>query len=478
MAKFDNFIGGEWVAPRTGEYAPNINPANLDETVGHFASSGPEDAARAIDAAARAADDWAALPGPQRGSILYSFAELLKKHEWELGEALSKEEGKPIKEAIGEVTRARAETLFMAGEASRIGGEHYESERPGVDVTRRRVPLGPIGVITPWNFPIVTPVRKISPAIAYGDTVVFKPATLTPWCAVKLVELYAEAGVPKGVINLVTGPGSAIGSAIAKSPLIRGITFTGSTAVGRQIYRDCAENLAKVQLEMGGKNPALVFDAADLKDVASQIVTAAFASAGQRCTAISRVIVSEREHDELVELMRGLIAKMRVGDPLSDASDMGPLVSRDQMETMNRYMGIAASEKVKIVIGGTETRGPHRGYYFLPTLLDGVQASSPLAREEIFGPILSVITVKSFEEGLAVSNEPVYGLAGCVFTRYIDRAKQFADRMQAGMIHVNHGTASQPHVPFGGVKQSGFGAYSIGPTSRDFYMADKVVYFK
>lgn len=478
MKKFDNYVGGKWVPPAGGEYIPNINPGNLDETLGLFASSGAEDAGAAIDSAAHAAPEWASVPGPQRGSVLYAFADLLKEHERELAETLSLEEGKPVKEAIGEVTRARAETLFMAGEASRLGGERYESERAGVEVARRRVPIGPVGVITPWNFPIVTPVRKISPAIAYGDTVVFKPATLTPWCAVKLVELYAEAGVPPGVINLVTGSGSAVGNAIAASPAIRGITFTGSTTVGRQIYRLAAENLAKVQLEMGGKNPALVFEAADLGEAASQIAQAAFASAGQRCTAISRVIVSRAEHDALVDLLTALVAKLRVGDALSEESHLGPLVSADQIATMNRYMEIARSEGVRVLCGGAEATGPHRGYYFAPTLLDGVKPGSPLACEEIFGPILSVITVDSFEEGLAVANEPGYGLAGCVFTRYIERAKQFADRMEAGMIHVNHGTASQPHVPFGGVKESGLGAYSIGPTARDFYMADKIVYVK
>ncbi len=476
MKHYENFIGGRWRAPETGRYAPDINPGNVDEHLGMFASSTAADVAAAVDAARDSFPAWSERPGPERGKILYRFAELLAEHETELAIALSREEGKILVEARGEVSRAVAETRFMAGEASRLTGEHYSSERPGVEIMRRRVPLGPVAVITPWNFPIVTPVRKISPALAYGDTVVFKPATLTPLSAVKLVELYEEAGVPPGVVNLVTGPGSAIGNALSNAPDIRGVTFTGSTSIGKRIYAASIERLSRVQLEMGGKNPALVYGAEDIDGAAKQIVAAAFAGSGQRCTAISRVIVSRREHDPLVEAMRRQIAALRVGDALDESTTMGPLVSRNRVETVERYVNLGRKEKATVVIGGERADGPHEGWYFRPTLITGVARDSPLAQEEIFGPVLSVLTVDSFEEGLDICNDSAYGLAGCVFTRDVARAKRFISVMDSGMIHVNHGTASQAHVPFGGVKESGFGAYSIGPTAREFYMTEKVVY--
>ena len=478
MEYYNNLICGEPSEPRGGEYRSNSNPANLDESIGEFPVSTPDDVREAVEAASDAFGDWASAPGPERGRILYRFADLLRDNTEKLARALTREEGKVIGEARGEVKRAIAETQFMAGEASRLNGEHYASEQPDVEITRRRIPMGPIAAITPWNFPIVTPVRKISPALAYGDTVVVKPAALTPLTALMLAELYHEAGVSPGVINVVMGSGSAIGDVLSGSPEIRGITFTGSTSIGKRIYANSVENLTKVQLEMGGKNPAFVYDAEDLDYAASQIVSAAFASAGQRCTAISRVIVSEHERDELVRKLEKLVGDIRVGDPLDESIDMGPLVSESQLETVERYVEQARKENAQVLVGGERARGPHDGYYYHPTLIAGIDRSSPVVLEEIFGPVLTVQTVSTFEEGIDVCNEPPYGLAGCVFTRNLAKAKAFLRTMDSGMVHVNHGTASQPHVPFGGVKESGFGAYSIGPTAREFYMNEKVVYLK
>ena len=475
--RFNNFINGSWVAPAGGKYTENSNPADALDILGEFPDSDRTDVEHAIQSASKSFREWKAVPATERGKILYRFAELLEKQEKELAEILTKEEGKLYEESLNnEVRRAVEETRFMAGEASRLTGEHYSSNDTDVDVMRRRVPLGPVGVITPWNFPVVLPVRKISPAIAYGDTVVFKPATLTPWTGIKLTELYLEAGVPEGVINTVCGRGSVVGSAIAESSEIKGITFTGSTQVGRALFRQCASTLTKIQLEMGGKNPALVYEATDLKDTAAKIVHSAFASSGQRCTAISRVVVSREEHDVLVGEMVELIREIRVGDGMDRQSSMGPLVSQDQLDAMERYMQVAASEGVEVAAGGERIETASGGYYFAPTLLDGVGPASVLAQEEIFGPILSVFTVDSFEKGLQLCNDTPYGLAGSVFTKNLKKAKRFAAEIEAGMIHINQGTVSQPHVPFGGVKESGFGAYSIGPTSIDFYMNDKVVF--
>ncbi|MFW6368490.1 MAG: aldehyde dehydrogenase family protein [Spirochaetota bacterium] len=478
MEKYKNLISGEHRTPNTGKYADNLNPGDLSDTIGQFAASDRTDVQTAIEAASGAFPDWANVPGPDRGKILFRFADLLSEYSEELARMLSREEGKVLGESRGEVGRAIAETRFMAGEASRLNGEHYSSNDPDIEVMRRRIPLGPVAVITPWNFPIVTPVRKISPAVAYGDTVVFKPAALTPATALRLVELFWEAGVPPGVLNCITGAGSEIGDALSGSPEIRGITFTGSTTIGKRIYANSVDNLTKVQLEMGGKNPAFVYDAEDLDYAASQIVAAAFASAGQRCTAISRVIVSEHENDALLSKLEQRVKQLRVGDALDESVDMGPLVSSGQLETVEKYVDLARKEGARILFGGERANGPSRGYYYLPTLISDVRRDSPVALEEIFGPVLSVQTVSSFEEGLEMCNEPRYGLAGCVFTRYLAKAKTFLQSMNSGMVHINHGTASQPHVPFGGVKESGFGAYSIGPTAREFYMSDKVVYLK
>lgn len=478
MENFKNFINGSWVEPDSGKYSENINPANTEEVLGMFPLSNQNDVQKAVQAAQEAFKTWSEVPGAERGKILYKFADLLEAAVDEVAEILTKEEGKIFGEAKGEVMRAVVETRYMAGEASRLNGEHYPSADSSVDVVRRRIPMGPVGVITPWNFPVVSPVRKISPALACGDTVVFKPATATPWTGLKLTELYAQAGVPAGVINTICGSGSVVGSAIAEAKQIKGITFTGSTGVGRSLSKTCAEDFKKIQLEMGGKNPALVFDAEDLDIAASQIVGAAFGSSGQRCTAVSRVIVSEFEHDELVDKMAVLLRQWSVGDGMDTSVKMGPLVSQDQIDTMERFMDIARKEKLQVVVGGTQVTSKNPGFYFAPTLVTGVKKDSPLAKEEIFGPILSVLKVSNFEEGIQLCNDTPYGLGSCVFTKTIQHAKQFSKVVEAGMIHINHGTASQPHVPFGGVKESGFGAYSIGPTAKEFYMIEKVIYTK
>ncbi len=476
--KYNNFIGGVWTPPASGEYIDLRSPADTSDIFGSFAVSGPEDVLHAVEAAKKAFSGWTAMSGPERGRILYRFADLLELNRQDLAETLSREEGKTLSESVGEVGRAAAETRFAAGEASRMTGNHFVSDNPDVEIFLKKIPIGPVAVITPWNFPIVTPVRKISPALAYGNTVVFKPPTITPLSAIRLVELYREAGVPDGVINLILGPGAQTGDALSSHPDIRGITFTGSTSIGKRIYANSTQNLTKVQLEMGGKNPALVYHAENLEICADEIVRAAFSSCGQRCTAISRVVVSEEEHDELVTLMAKKVAEITVGDPRTPGVVMGPLVSQAQIETCESYVKIAEAEGCRIAVGGKRVEGLSAGYYFEATLIDGVKRTSPLALEEIFGPILSVITVSSFLEGLEVCNDPEFGLAGCVFSSEVSKAKKFISDMDSGMVHVNHGTASQAHVPFGGMKSSGFGAFSIGPTNSGFYTKDKVVYLK
>jgi alpha-ketoglutaric semialdehyde dehydrogenase len=475
-----NFIRGEWVAPSSGARYAIRNPARPQDTLGEFADSTESDVKAAVDAAESAARTWTDTPGPQRGATLFRFAQLLEESKDQLARIVTLEQGKALSEAAGEVTRAAAEARFMAGEASRATGHTYPSERPGFSCSTVCEPLGVVATICPWNFPVVTPVRKIVPALAFGNAVVFKPSSLTPWSAVALVRLLAQAGLPAGVVNLVTGRGSVIGDAIVCDPRVRGVTFTGSTEIGTRVSEMAAKRLSRVQLELGGKNPAVVIDHEDLDGAAREIVAAAFLCSGQRCTAISRVIVSEGQADALVERILFHVSRIKVGDGLDAATTMGPLVSDGQLRTVDRYVRLGIESGCELLAGGKPlAEEPEKqGYFYAPTVFDRVTPESRLATDEIFGPVLPILRVRDLEEAIAIANGTRYGLAASVFTSRLGYVQQFASRVQAGMIHVNHGTASQAHVPFGGVKDSGQGAYSIGPTAREFYTNAKAIYIR
>lgn len=475
-----NVIDGRTAAPDEGGYYAIHNPARPAECLGEFALSTAADVAAAIEAAARAATTWAATPGPQRGAMLFRFAHMLDEAKDELGRIVTLEQGKALAEAVGEVGRAAAEARFMAGEASRPLGETFPSDRAASSCYTVAEPIGVVATICPWNFPVVTPVRKIAPALAWGNTVVFKPATSTPWSAVYLTELLGRAGVPPGVVNLVTGAGSVAGDALIHDRRVPGISFTGSSKVGTHIAAAAARRLARVQLELGGKNPAVVAACDDLDGAAREIVAAAFLCSGQRCTAISRVIVSADLADALVERILWYVARIAVGNGLDPATTMGPLVNAAQLRSVHEYVRQGIESGCVALAGGRPlTADPEReGYYFAPTVFDRVPADSPLAVEEIFGPVLPVIRVGGFDEAVAVANATRYGLAASLFTSRHDYVHEFARQVRAGMIHVNHGTASQPHVPFGGVKESGQGAYSIGRTAREFYTNAKAIYIR
>jgi alpha-ketoglutaric semialdehyde dehydrogenase len=474
-----NLIGGAWV-PSPGGYYPIHNPARPAECLGEFANSGTADVANAIESAAGACREWGDTPGPQRGAILFRFAQLLEESKPELGRIITLEQGKALAEAVGEVGRAAAEARFMAGEASRPTGHTFPSERPGFSCSTVSEPLGVVAAICPWNFPVVTPVRKIAPALAWGNTVVFKPASLTPWSAVYVMQLLERAGLPPRVVNLVTGAGSVVGEALIADERVKGITFTGSSRVGSRVYEGAARRLARVQLELGGKNPAVVIDCDDLDAAAKEIVGAAFLCSGQRCTAISRVIVSEAQADALSERILSHVERITVGDGLEPGTTMGPLVSRGQLQTVARYVQAGLEGGCRLRAGGRALADEiaHHGYYYAPTVFDRVPPDSPLALEEIFGPVLPILTVRDLDEAIAVANNTRYGLAASLFTARASYAHEFARRVEAGMIHVNHGTASQAHVPFGGVKESGQGAYSIGHTAREFFTNVKAIYVK
>jgi acyl-CoA reductase-like NAD-dependent aldehyde dehydrogenase len=470
-----NFIGGEWVASK-GEPIQRENPANTNEIVAVVTNATKEDTIRAIESAHTAFQTWSKLPAVKRIDYLYKFIEILEKRRQEVAELLTREMGKPINEANGEITKAINEIRFSAGEALRMIGETIPSERADIQVRTVRIPKGVIAAISPWNFPLVTPMRKIAPALATGNTVVFKPATVTAAMGAKILELFEEAGLPAGVLNLIVGAGRSVGNTLVSHPLVKGVTFTGSTSVGSGIYKLAAENLIEVQLEMGGKNAGIIYDYPDVKGAIDQILAAAFAASGQRCTSISRLVVQRSIEDEATQYLKEKLGSYVVGDGITGKVNMGPLVSQDQLDTVEKYVSIGLEEGAKLVVGGKKPAGVQGGYYYEPTVFTHVKPEMRIAKEEIFGPVLVVLAVDSFDEAVQVANDSEYGLAVSCFTHNMQYAEQAAADIEVGMVHINNGTISESHVPFGGVKSSAVGSYSIGSTGKDFFTALKVVY--
>ena len=448
--------------------------------IGEFPASTVADVDAAVASAKSALAGWSSTPGPKRGALLFRFAELLEQSKEKLARIITLEQGKALCESQGEVGRAAVEARYMAGEASRPFGHSYPSERPGVVCYTVTEPIGVVAAICPWNFPVVTPVRKMAPALAFGNTVVLKPASLTPWSSIFLMRLIEEAGFPMGVANLVVGPGAAIGDALVSDRRVAGISFTGSTLIGTRLCSMAATRLAPTQLELGGKNPAVVIDYDDLQGAAQEIVSAAFQCTGQRCTALSRVIVLDSQASDLVEKIESEVKRIKVGDGISAETTMGPLVSMGQFQTTAGYVKQAELEGLSAITGGKPlvSEPATEGYYYGATVFDGVSPSSPLAQEEIFGPVLPVIRVRDVDEAISIANATNYGLAAALFSSRRDVIARFAATIEAGMIHINHGTASQAHVPFGGRKDSGQGAFSIGPTAREFFTQVKTIYAK
>ncbi|GIQ68884.1 aldehyde dehydrogenase family protein [Xylanibacillus composti] len=480
---YGNYIDGEWISSSSGATSALYESAMPDRLLGQFACSDQADVDQAVAAAHHAFQTWRLAPPSEKAAILYKFADLLEHHREELAYILSAEQGKVLTESFAEVARAAAEARFAAGEAFRVEGVTLPSDNPLVRSEVVRYPLGVIAAIAPWNFPVVTPVRKLAPAIAYGCTAVLKPASATPWSAVRIIELLAEAGLPKGVVNLVTGSGSQVGDALTEHPLVQGISFTGSTELGLRINQIAAARLARTQLEMGGKNAALVLDYDNLPFAADQIVNAAFACTGQRCTAISRVIVLPSQAERLTELIRERMEALRMAPAWADGAQVGPVINERQFQTVNRYIEIGQQEGADLLCGGEriEVNDPYfaeerQGYFLKPALFANVTKEMRIAQEEIFGPVLSILVAEHTDEALAIANATDYGLAASVFTSSIRTAERMAAELDSGMVHINHGTASQAHVPFGGVKHSGFGAYSIGHTNQEFFTQVKAVY--
>jgi alpha-ketoglutaric semialdehyde dehydrogenase len=475
---YGNYIGGEWRPAASGETMENRNPANRDEVLGNFASSGSNDVDDAIAAAEEAYRSWRFSSPMTRANILHKAANILESRIPEVGRELTREEGKTLKEGIGETTRAVQILRYFAGEAQQPSGEHYPSVSPHTLLYTTREPLGVVAVITPWNFPIAIPAWKIAPALAFGNTVVFKPASLTPLTAVRLVEALDEAGLPAGVVNLVTGSAANVGDPLVRDPRVVAITFTGSNETGAELRRSAAERGAKLQLELGGKNPAIVLADADLEHALGHVVAGAMMSTGQKCTATSRAIVDRRIIDRFTEMLADRIGGLKVGDPLDAETQIGPLIDDRAAERLAGEVDSAKQAGAELVVGGERLgSGLERGAFLAPTLFADVDPKSRLGQDELFGPVLGVIPVDSMEEAMAVANQVKFGLSASIFTRDLGRALMFAREIEAGVVHVNSETAgAEPQVPFGGMKGSSSYSREQGKSAREFFTQVKTVY--
>ncbi|MGF6612544.1 acyl-CoA reductase-like NAD-dependent aldehyde dehydrogenase [Paraburkholderia sp. WSM4175] len=474
MSQFANYIDGQWVDGAS--VSRNVNPSNLDDVIGEFAQADAEQTHRAISAARKAFAQWSLSTPQQRFDVLDQAGSAILARKAELGKLLAREEGKTLPEAIGEVGRAGQIFKFFAGEALRVGGEIVPSVRPGMTVEMTREPVGVVGLITPWNFPIAIPAWKIAPALAYGNTVVIKPADLVPGSTWELVKIIAEAGAPAGVINLVMGRGSVVGEALVSSPDVDAISFTGSVSTGRAIGAKCFDSGKKFQLEMGGKNPMVVLDDADLNVAIEACINGAFYSTGQRCTASSRLIVTAGIYDRFIDGMKARMRALKVGDALADGTHIGPVVDDKQLAQDERYLAIAREEG-GAVFGGERVEGSARGYFLAPALVTETTPAMRINREEVFGPVASVIKVKDYQEALAVANGTEFGLSAGICTTSLKYASHFRRHVQAGMVMVNTATAGVDyHVPFGGRKGSSYGPREQGAYAREFYTSVKTAY--
>jgi aldehyde dehydrogenase (NAD+) len=475
---FKNYIAGEWVGASNGDTIENTNPAT-GEVIGYFAAATAEDTRRAIAAAKDALPKWAALPGPNRGAILDKASQIIAARTEELAEVLTREEGKTLAESRAEVTRARDIFKYYAGEGLRAGGDVIPANTPETLLFTKREPLGVVAIITPWNFPIAIPAWKIAPALAYGNTVVFKPASLVPHTALKLVEILIEAGLPPGVINLVVGSGGAVGNTLAESKDIAGLSFTGSYAIGTRIYEKTARNLVRTQLEMGGKNPTIVLNDAHIPLAVEIAVRGGFGLTGQACTATSRVIVEERVADAFTQALVDAARGLKVGNGLEGGVQMGPAVSADQLQTDLEYIGIGRREGARLLAGG-EPIAAGAGFFIQPTVFEDVQPDMRIAQEEIFGPVIGVIRAKDFDDAIAKANAIGFGLSASIVTNDLNKAMRFADRIEAGVVKVNEPTTGVAlQAPFGGFKGSSANTFKEqGQAAVEFYTRTKTVYVK
>lgn len=476
-----NYIDGQWVPASTGQTEASVNPANRHEIVGYVQQSGPEDLNRAVAAAKKAQKSWRKLAGPSRGEYLYRAADILERRIDEIAETLTREMGKTFAEAKGETARGVAILRYYAGEGMRKVGNVIPSTDSGGLMFTTRVPLGVVGVITPWNFPVAIPVWKMAPALVYGNAVVFKPAQEAAVTAAKVVECLAEAGIPAGAVNMVTGSGSVIGQGIVDHPDVNGITFTGSNQVGKLIAQKAVARGAKYQLEMGGKNPVIVLSDADLDLAVEATVSGGFRSTGQKCTATSRVFVQEGVYEAFKEKLLARTKQIKIGDGMNADTWMGPCASEQQLAKTMAYVEKGIAEGATLLCGGKRLIGAEwkDGFYVEPAIFEQVTPDMTIAREEIFGPVLALIRIKTLEEALELANDTEYGLSASIFTRDIGSMLAFVQDIEAGLVRINAESAGvELQAPFGGMKQSSSHSREQGEAAIEFFTSIKTVFVK
>ncbi len=470
-----SYVGGNW---RDGvRTVKDINPANPQEVVAEVSMGNASLAAAAVEAASAAASSWRSTPAPGRGEILRKAADLLEQRADSVGRDLTREEGKTLTEGIGETKRAVAILRYYAGLTLDADGETYPSHSPRTFLFARREPIGVVAVITPWNFPIAIPAWKIAPALAYGNTVVWKPAELVPLTAMHLLQALVDAGLPKGVLNMVLGKGSEVGEVLTTHEGIDAISFTGSNPVGRSIQLKATQHGKKVQLEMGGKNPSVVLADADLPLAVEQVARGAFLSAGQKCTATSRVIVEKPAVEEFQERLGAIAKSWKLGNPLEEDTKVGPVVSKDQMETVLGYIEMGEKEGGHFVAGGKRASDLGDGYYVQPTVITDLGHESRVSREEIFGPVATILPASSYEEAVKLANDTPFGLTASLFTNDLTKALRFVNDIRVGVVKINQESAGLEYqVPFGGAKESSSGSREQGQAAKEFFTQWKTVY--
>ena len=469
---YQNYIDGKWVDSASKREYPITNPAHKTQVIGNFQLSDIEDTNNAVESASKTSSLWANTPAPSRGQILYKSLEIFSRRFEELARTITEEEGKPINDSRGEIRRAINIIEYSAGEGRRLFGHTTPSETPNTMAYTTRRPLGVVALITPWNFPMAIPAWKLAPALICGNTIVLKPASGTPLSAVKLVEIFEEAGLPAGVLNLITGSGAAIGNHLVEHPKVNAVSFTGSTEIGTDIYTRGARLLKKVQCEMGGKNAVIVLADADMDKALASIVQGAFGSTGQRCTATSRAIVETSVYDQVVDQLALKTSQLKIGDGLDESVDVSPLSSACQQEKVLEYIGIGTEEGANLVCGGNALSGDlyGDGFYVEPTIFSDVTTDMRIAQEEIFGPVLTAMEAQDIEEAISVSNQVQFGLSSSIYTRDIPKAFQYINTVETGMVHVNAPTlGGEVHLPFGGLKSSGVGQREQGLEGINFF---------
>jgi aldehyde dehydrogenase (NAD+) len=471
------YIDGEWVDSLSGQTFQTTNPAT-GEILATFPKGREEDVHKAVEAAEKAWPNWRSYPPPKRGEILLKAASMMRQRKDKLGELVTKEMGKVIAEGRGDVQEAVDFLEYISGEGRRLLGETTTSELPRKFCMTVRQPIGIVGCITPWNFPMAVPCWKLGAALISGNTVVYKPATLTPLCAATLVEIFGEAGLPPGVLNMVTGPADTAGRAIVEHPKIRAVSFTGGIAAGKDVYSRASASMKRVGLELGGKNPLIIMDDANIDLAIEGVLFGAFGTAGQRCTATSRLIVHEKVYEEVMEKLLTRTKALKIGDPIDPSVDVGPVSSDEQEKKILRYIEIGVEEGAKLICGGKKLRGsPYdKGFFIEPTIFDAKHGMR-ITREEMFGPVLPVIRIRDYEEAVSISNDVEYGLSSSIYTRNITTAYRAIDELEAGITYINAPTiGAEVHLPFGGVKNTGIGAREAGTTAIEEFTEIKTVF--